>query len=76
MNASIAQNEIPVKHSVRDDIGAEFLTVSCPEGWNDVKKICKKVLVFEGRRFCFSAWNSDKNEAYFKSSNQFAAIKN
>lgn len=66
MNASIAKNEIPVAHSVRSEVGLEFLTVSCPNGWDDVKKVCGKVLQFDGRRFVYTGWNSDKNVAYFK----------
>lgn len=65
MNVVIAQNEVPVRHAVRPDVGLEFLTVDCPNGWDDVKKICKKVLVFEGRRFTFCSWNSDRNDASF-----------
>lgn len=65
MKATILSNEIPVSHSIREDINREFLTVNCPEGWDDVKKICKKVLTFDGRKFTFTGWNSDRNEAYF-----------
>jgi hypothetical protein len=63
--AEILKNEIPVLHTVRPSIGREFLTVDCPEGWDDVKKICKKVLLFEGRKFTFTGWNSDRNQAFF-----------
>ena len=65
MNAAILQNEVPVQHSVRPDVGLEFLQVSCPDGWDDVKKICRKVLSYEGKKFTFSGWNSDRNVAYF-----------
>ena len=58
-------NEIPVFHSVRPSVGREFLTVDCPEGWDDVKKIKNKVLLFDGRKFTFTGWNSDRNEAFF-----------
>jgi hypothetical protein len=65
MNATIAPNEVPVRHNVRHDVGREYLTISCPEGWDDVKKLTKKVLLFDGRRFTFTGWNSDTNECYF-----------
>jgi hypothetical protein len=77
--ATIYSNEIPVMHSVRPDVNREFLTVDVPEGWDDVKKICKKVLTFEGRKFTFTGWNSDRNQAFFAaplngSSNSVATI--
>ena len=65
MNATIHANEIPVSHSIRPEVNREFLTVSCPNGWDDVKKISKKVLTFENKKFTFTGWNSDRNEAYF-----------
>lgn len=65
MNATIAQNEIPVSHSVRPDVGREYLTIDVPNGWDDVKKISKKVLVFDGRKFTFTGWNSDTLKCYF-----------
>jgi diphthamide synthase subunit DPH2 len=65
MTATIDPKEVPVTHSIRKDVDREFLTVACPEGWDDVKKICKKVLTFEERKFTFSGWNSDRNEAFF-----------
>ena len=64
-NAQILSNEIPVRHSVRPDVGREFLTIDCPEGWDDVKKVCHKVLAYDGRKFTFTGWNSDRNEAFF-----------
>ncbi len=65
MNAVIQKNLVPVRHSVRPDVNREFLTVACPNGWDDVKKICRKVLSFEGKNFTFTGWNSDRNEAFF-----------
>jgi len=63
--ATINPNEISVVHNIRNDIGREFLTIDVPEGWDDVKKICKKVLTFDGRKFTFSGWNSDTNKCFF-----------
>lgn len=65
MKATILSNEVPVRHSVRPDVGLEFLTISCPDGWDDVKKLTKKVLSFDGRKFTFCGWNSDSLECYF-----------
>lgn len=65
MFATINPKEIAVIHNVREDVNREFLTVSCPEGWDDVKKISKKILTYDGRKFAFTGWNSDRNEAFF-----------
>jgi len=65
MNATIAANEIPVKYTRREDVDHEFLTIEVPNGWEDVKKISKKVLVYDGKRFTFTGWNSDTNLCYF-----------
>ena len=65
MNATLVPNEIPVRHSVRPDVNREFITFSVPNGWDDVKKVCHKVMLFDGRRFVFSGWNSDRNECFF-----------
>ncbi len=65
MNAQIVNNAIPVEHSVRPDVGREFLTIKCPNGWDDVQHLTKKVLLFNGHHFVFSGWNSDTNQCYF-----------
>lgn len=58
-------SEISVRHAVRPDVGREFLTFDVPNGWDDVKKVCKRVLLFDGRKFVFSCWNSDRLECVF-----------
>lgn len=65
MIATISKNEVPVKHSIRPDVGREFLTVDCPNGWDDVKKLTKKVLEYQGFKYTFTGWNSDRNDCYF-----------
>ena len=65
MNATISQNEIPVQYSSRPDVGRDYLEISSPDGWSDVKKLTKKVLIYDGRRFTFTGWNSDRNVCYF-----------
>jgi hypothetical protein len=65
MKASILPNDISVVYSHRPDVQREFLTVDVPNGWDDVKKISKKVLSYDGRKFTFTGWNSDRNQCYF-----------
>jgi hypothetical protein len=62
--AQIVKNEIPVVHSIKQDVGREFLSIKV-EGWPDVQKISKKILEFEGRKFKFTGWNSDSLTCYF-----------
>jgi len=65
MKATILPNEISVVHSVRPEVNREYLTVNVPAGWDDVKKIAKKVLTYDGRKFTFTGWNSDTLQCYF-----------
>ncbi len=58
-------NEFSVKHSIRPDVNREFISWDVPNGWDDVKKVTKKVVLFDGRRFVFSCWNSDRLEVVF-----------
>lgn len=64
MNATISPNEIPVTHSVRPDVGREFISFPI-SGWDDVKKVARKVLIYDGRKFVFSCWNSDRMDCVF-----------
>ena len=64
MNATISA-EIPVRYSERPEIGRDFLEINVPEGWDDVKKLSKKVLKYNGRSFTFTGWNSDRLVCYF-----------
>ncbi len=74
MNATISPNEIPVMPTQRQDDGTFWLVVDVPNGWDDVKKICKKVLNYDGRKYVFMSWNSDTNRANFKASPHVATI--
>ena len=65
MKATIAKNEIEVRYSIRPEVGREFITFDIPNGWDDVKKISKKVLVYDNKKFVFSCWNSDHNYCVF-----------
>jgi hypothetical protein len=44
------------------------LVVGVPEGWDDVKNLLSKVIVFNDVEHVYTGWNSDRNEAYFKPS--------
>ncbi len=65
MKATILPNEVPVVYSNRPEVGREYLTIDVPNGWDDVKKISKKVLTYDGRKFTFIGWNSDTLQCYF-----------
>ena len=51
----------------RADDNTYWLTVECPQGWADVKKLTKKILRFEGRIYRWRSWNSDRNVSNFLS---------
>lgn len=72
MKATVAPELISVIPSTRGE--EHWLTISVPNGWDDVKKICKKVLKFEGRTYVFRGWNSDRNDCMFLESNNVATI--
>jgi len=73
MNATIT-NLLPVVANTRTD-GSKWITVPVPNGWDDCKKICKKVLQYADENYVFRGWCSDKNEAFFIQSNEVAKIK-
>ncbi len=56
MKATILPNEISVEHTSCN--GREYLKFSI-SGWDEVSKLTKKVLLFDGKKFKFSCWNSD-----------------
>jgi hypothetical protein len=60
----LLSKELVVRHSLRPDINREYLEVACPNGWDDVKKLTAKVVLFDGRRFVWTGWNSDRNVSY------------
>ena len=72
MNATISKNEVAVVYSSRD--GIEYLTIDIPNGWDDVAKLTKKVLRYDGKPFVFTAWDSDKLKCYFVRSNEVATV--
>jgi len=72
--AKVVSNLIPVNHIVRAG-ERDRLHLDVPNGWDDVKKICRKVLQYEGRNYTFIGWNSDRNEAFFIEGGSFATIK-
>jgi hypothetical protein len=64
--ATVSPNEIAARYSFREGFG-HFLNISVPAGWDDVKKISKKILRHDGRAYTFTGWNSDRNECFFRS---------
>lgn len=64
MNITLDSKEIRAEHRVYKT--EEWLTISVPNGWDDVKKIHNKVLTYDGKKFLFTGWNSDRNECFFK----------
>lgn len=72
MNATISKNEIAVVYSSRD--GIEYLTIDIPNGWDDVAKLTKKVLRYDGKPFVFTGWNSDTLKCYFVGSDEVATM--
>jgi hypothetical protein len=66
MNATVISNEIVVTlHTVRESDQTEWIRFDVPNGWDDVKKVCKKVLSYDGKKFFFASWNSDDLYCYF-----------
>jgi hypothetical protein len=63
MKAQILPKEIAVTHTTCE--GREFLRFPI-EGWNDAKQYVKKVLLFNGKRFVWSCWNSDTMNCHFR----------
>lgn len=70
--ATIAKNQIAVRDTSQKDW--RHLTIDCPQGWDDVKKLTKKVLDFDGLKWTFVGWNSDRNECFFRPQQQIATI--
>ncbi len=64
--AKVVEGEWEVRHTVYAD--AEFIRWDIPNGWDDVKKIAKKVVLYDGRKFTFSCWNSDDLYVVFRRS--------
>ena len=75
--ATISKNEVAVVYSDRRaELNREYLTLDVPNGWDDVKKLTKKVLRYDGKAFVFTGWNSDSLKCYFVRTNEFATISN
>lgn len=66
ITATSNPNEISARYDFREGFG-HYLTLDCPAGWDDVKKLTKKVLRYDGRAYTFTGWNSDRNECFFRS---------
>jgi hypothetical protein len=66
VTATINPNEVSARHTYREGFG-HYLNIEVPNGWDDVKKLTKKVLRHDERKYTFRGWNSDRNECYFHS---------
>jgi hypothetical protein len=65
MKANFIQDEFAVEHTVRPDVGREFIKWNVPGGWAEIQKLVKKVVMYDGRKFVWSCWNSDGNYVVF-----------
>ena len=76
MNDTFAtiQPENMVRCTPSEHLGEKRITVDIPNGWDDCKKICKRVLHYAGENYVFTGWNSDTNKAFFIRSNLIATI--
>ena len=64
--AEIVANKFTVtRHSVDQESRREYIEIAVPNLWDDVKQIHHRVLMFDGREFTFSGWNSDTARSYF-----------
>lgn len=61
--ATVSTHHLPAVHSVRH--GKHWLTVPVPNGWEDVRPLTGKVLLFGDRTYAFRGWDSDRLECYF-----------
>lgn len=74
-HAKVETTMIPITPRFREDDGSHWLQIDIPNGWDDVRKICKRVLSFEGRTYVFASWNSDTMVCSFKASTNVAKFK-
>ena len=72
-NATIETNLIPISRVIQDGWGTH-LTIDVPNGWDDCKKLTKKILSFDGKKFCWVGWDSDRNECFFRETTNVATI--
>jgi len=74
MTAEIKTNLVPILSS-HEYMGMTWLTIAVPNGWDDCKKLTRKVLRFNGENYTWRSWNSDKNECYFVNGGKVAEIR-
>ena len=70
MQSQSLQNAVNIITSETLPCGAKCLTTDC-DGHEGFFRLPKAVL-FEGRVYGLSGWNSDKNKAYFRTDKQVA----
>lgn len=70
--ATIAKNAIAITDTSQE--GFPHITIDCPNGWEDVSKLTRKVLAYNGRHWTFIGWNSDRNVCFFTPQKNVARI--
>ena len=76
--AVVVANALPIVNMYPLNVApehADHITLSVPNGWDDVKTLSRKVLEYAGNTFTFTGWNSDTNEIYFKRSTAVARVR-
>ena len=74
MNANVVQNALPIQSTATTEGGVHWLEVKLDNGWDDAKRHAKMVLEFEGRLYCWSCWNSDRNVSVFRTGLPVATV--
>ena len=70
----VVPDSVAVLCAEADPAGVHWLTVSVPRGWDDVVVLTNRVLEYDGRRYAYSGWNSDRNAAYFRTGAPVARV--
>lgn len=74
MEITVEKKMLPVMPSSDRGFGKR-LTINCPDGWDDVKKLTKKVLTYNGDHYKFLGWCSDKNVCFFGETQDIAKVR-
>ena len=61
--ATIVKDAIAIQDTSVE--GWRHITIDCPNGWDDAKKLTRKVLSYDGLHWTWTGWNSDRNVCFF-----------
>lgn len=77
MEATIKPNVINItREQINPHLGnINMIFIDLPEGWDTLKPLTNKVLEYKGKNYVFMAWNSDRNEAWFRECPDVAIVK-